>query len=611
LTNVLYVRTVRLWRGRQSRADPVEEAVAVDTVEAHTQGQVQAPAGMVIDWDVPVPMSDGTVLRADVFRPSDGGPHPVLMTYGPYAKGLSFQQAYPVQWESLVTNHPEVTEGTSTRFANWETCDPERWVPFGYAVVRVDSRGAGMSPGRINHWSPRETQDYYECIEWAGEQPWSTGKVGLLGVSYYAANQWQVAALRPPHLAAICPFEGFSDYYRDCNRHGGILCTFLVRWYPLQVMNVQHGLGERGRTSAVTGRPIAGTETLSDEELAANRIDVRQELLDHPLLDDYYRVRNAALEQIEVPVLSCGNWGGQGLHLRGNVEGFLRAGSAHKWLELHGREHWTEFYTDYGVGLQKAFFDHFLKGEQNGWDERPPIKLQVRTVDGFRERDETTWPLDRTEWTTLHLDAAHHTLAAAPVGEESTASFVPADGAVDFDTAPFEVETEFTGPASVRLFVSSTTSDADLFVTLRLFGPDDREVLFLGAVEPNAPVTQGWLRASHRELDPARSTPWRPVHPHTATQPLVPGEICQLDIELWPTSIVVPAGHRLRLTVSGRDFEHGLPGPLPMIYGVEQRGSSVHLHDDPVDRPAELLASTTTLHTGGSHVAQLLLPRIP
>jgi len=173
-------------------------------------------------------------------------------------------------WKSLSIKYPDAVSGTSNKYQNWETVDPEKWVPDGYVCIRVDSRGAGCSPGRLDIFSPRETQDYYECIEWAGSQLWSNGKVGLLGISYYAVNQWQVAALRPPHLAAICPWEGASDYYREFAYHAGILDTFASVWYPVQVSAVQHGGGGRGDRNPNTGNLIAGPDGLSQEELAAN-----------------------------------------------------------------------------------------------------------------------------------------------------------------------------------------------------------------------------------------------------------------------------------------------------------------------------------------------------
>ncbi|MFC0303464.1 CocE/NonD family hydrolase [Rhizorhabdus histidinilytica] len=568
--------------------------------------------GMRIDWDVEIPLSDGGFLRADIYRPIVEGRHPVLMTHGPYAKGLHFEDGFPGAFAGLLRDHPEVARESSTRYFNFETADPERWVPNGYICIRVDSRGAGCSPGVIDFFSPRETQDFYECIEWAGGQPWSNGRIGLLGISYYAANQWQVAALRPPHLAAICPFEGFTDFYRDLVRHGGMLSSFMIRWYPNQVLNVQYGLGERGRISRFAGTPIGGPETLDEAELAANRIDIKATLLAHPLIDEYFEARIPDLSRIEVPVLSMGNWGGMGVHLRGNVDGYVRAGSERKWLEMHGLEHWTEFYTDYGVDLQRRFFDHFLKGIDNGWDREPPLQLQIRHVDGYRKRKEAEWPLARTEWTRFYLDAADKGLAPSDNGgAPAEASFRATSDELIFATAPFARETEITGPVAAKLFVASSTIDADLLLTLRLFDPDDKEVLFVGAVDPNVPLTQGWLRASHRKLDPARSLPWRPFHTHDEVQPLEPGSIYELDVEIWPTCIVVPEGYRLKLTVSGHDFDHGLPEPMPQIYGVSQRGSSVMLHDEPADRPADIFGGVTTLYSGGDHASYLLLPIIP
>jgi len=241
--------------------------------------------GMKIDWDVPIPMDDGVVLRADVFRPIGDGQHPPLLTYGPYAKGLAFQDGYPDAWKAMVRDHPDVAAGSSNLYQNWEVADPEKWVPHGYACVRVDSRGCGRSPGLVDPFSTRETRDIATCIAWAGQRQWSNGKVGLNGISYYAINQWQVASLQPPHLAAMCVWEGAADWYRDTSHHGGIYCTFWANWYDMQVKSVQHGLGDRGPRSRVTGDLVCGPETLSDAELAANRCNFGADLLAHPLDD--------------------------------------------------------------------------------------------------------------------------------------------------------------------------------------------------------------------------------------------------------------------------------------------------------------------------------------
>ncbi len=234
--------------------------------------------GMRIDWDLPIVMDDGLVLRADVFRPIAETRYPVILSYGPYGKGLAFQDGYSTCWEKMVTQHPDVASGSSSKYQNWEVVDPEKWVPHGYACVRVNSRGAGRSPGYLEPFGMRETQDIYHCIEWAAAQRWSTGKVGMNGISYYAVNQWLVAALEPPHLAAMCIWEGLSDNYRDANYHGGIMQTMPRNWWDMQIMHVQHGYGTRGFRSRVTGELVAGPETLSDEELVRQSRALRRRL---------------------------------------------------------------------------------------------------------------------------------------------------------------------------------------------------------------------------------------------------------------------------------------------------------------------------------------------
>ena len=567
--------------------------------------------GMRIDWNVPIAMDDGVVLRADVFRPIGEGRYPILLSYGPYAKGLSFQDGYPSAWERMISQHPDVAAGSSNLYQSWEVVDPEKWVPHDYTCVRVDSRGCGRSPGYVDNFSERETRDFYACIEWAGTQPWSSGKVGLNGISYYAINQWHVASLQPPHLAAMCVWEGAADWFRDMTHHGGILSTFWANWYDMQVKTVQNGLGERGQTSRATGELVCGPETLSEAQLAANRCDFGNVILAHPLDDHYHQVRSPNWAKVTVPFLSAANWGGQGLHPRGNFEGFTRAASSQKWLEAHGIEHWTHFYTDYGRGLQKRFFDYFLKGEKNNWERQPRVLIQVRHVDHFEERAEQEWPLARTQWTKFYLDFTASGLIADAPSQPGSRSFEAMGDGLTFLTRPLDEETEITGPSAAKLFVSSSTEDADLFLVLRVFTPDLREVVFQGAIDPHTPVGQGWLRASHRKLDRALSTPWRPYHTHDEHRPLRPGEVVELDVEIWPTSIVVPAGYRIGLTVRGRDYEHSASGGRLSNFKNELRGCGPFLHDDPRDRPPEIFGGRSTLHAGADRQPYVLLPIVP
>jgi predicted acyl esterase len=570
--------------------------------------------GMRIDRDVPIAMDDGIVVRADIYRPLDDDRHPVIMTYGPYGKGLHFEDLYADQWNRMVEAHPDVTAGSTNKYQNWEVVDPEKWVPDGYVVMRIDSRGAGRSPGLLDLWSAREAKDYHDCIEWAAVQPWSTGKIGLNGISYYGMNQWQVASLQPPHLTAMCVWEGAADFYRDLAHHGGILCTFGRTWFPGQIIPVQHGRGTNGYRSRMNGDWVSGPTTLSEEELGANRRDFYDDCYNNPLDSaEYWQSRMPDWSKITVPLLSAANWGGQGLHLRGNVEGFVNSASDRKWLEVHGIEHWTEFYTDYGVDLQKRFFGHFLKGEDTGWQDQPKVQLQVRSPgERFVERHEDAWPLERTQWTKFHLHPAGLGLSQEPPAEAGTVTYGGLGDGVTFLTPPLDDEMEITGPLAARLWISSSTEDADLFLVVRVFAPDMKEVTFQGALDPHTPISQGWLRASHRKLDPDLTLTYRPYHTHDEKQPLSPGEIYEVDVEVWPTCLVLPAGYRLALSVRGHDYEY--PGGAGEGVGVLGRvftGVGPFRHDDHRDRPAEIFGGDVTLHAGPDRPAHLLVPVIP
>jgi predicted acyl esterase len=568
--------------------------------------------GMQIDWQVPIEMNDGIVLRADVYRPIGDGQYPVVLSYGPYAKGLAFQEGYPMQWEQMVAEHPDVAAGSTNEYQSWEVVDPEKWVPFGYACVRVDSRGTGWSPGYVDVWGRREAQDLYECVEWSGRQPWSSGKVGINGISYYAINQWQVAALQPPHLSAIIPWEGAADFYRDVTHHGGILSEFCQNWYARQVQSVQYGLGANAPKNPNTGESVAGPIELDEAELAANRQDLGAEIRAAELDGSWYRDHSPDFSKIEVPLLSAANWGGQGLHPRGNFEGFTQSASSQKWLEVHGESHWSHFYTDYGVDLQRRFFDRFLKGEQERWPDSPRVRLNIRRPgESFTLRHEEEWPLARTRWTKFYLDADTQRLTEQPPERPASIDYAGLGDGVTFELGTLDHDLEITGPLAAKLFAASETVDADFFLVLRVFDPAGDEVTFFGALDPNTPVAQGWLRASHRKLDPARSLPYRPWHPHDEKQALEPGRVYELDVEIWPTSIVVPAGYRLAFTVRGKDYEYrGEVSEFAKNFYYANAGVGPFTHADPTDRPADVFGGTVSLHTGGQQPSYLLLPII-
>jgi predicted acyl esterase len=569
--------------------------------------------GMIIERDVGIKMEDGLVLRADVYRPNINEQVPVIMTHGPYGKGIAWStpgNPWSAQWIAMCKERSELFDGSSCKYITWETVDPERWTAWGYAVVRVDSRGSNRSPGLQNIFSHQEVMDYYDCIEWAGTRDWSTGKVGLCGISYYAINQWQVAALQPPHLAAMIPWEGASDFYREVYRHGGILSNYFIKfWYNSTVLINQHGKGTH--MDHWLGESSSGPKKLSEVELARNRVEpLESPRKEHTVDGEHYVSRQVDFSKIKVPLLSCASWAGFGLHQRGNFEGFLQSASEQKWLEVHPGKHEEWFYLPYGYELQKRFFDRFLKGKQNGMDQEPRVLLNVRYPgEKFVRRQENEWPLKRTQWTKFYLNAGNMSLSAHPSLSPSDCHFsaLIGSGAV-FNSSGLEQDTEITGPIAARIRITSSTKDADLFLTLRAFDPNGKEIMFQGTVDPRSVLSQGCLRASHRALDSEKTLPYRPYHSHLKQEFLSPGERYDLDIEMWPTCIVLSKGSTLQLVIDGKDFarknsEAIVRGPLKLA------GSGCFLHNDPTDRDEKIYGGETRVIT--SEDSWLLLPIVP
>ncbi|MGI9351273.1 MAG: CocE/NonD family hydrolase C-terminal non-catalytic domain-containing protein, partial [Rhizobiaceae bacterium] len=401
--------------------------------------------------------------------------------------------------------------------------------------------------------------------------------------------------------------------YRELSYHGGIYSTFLRHWYDKQIMPIQHGYGERGFRSRVNGEWAAGPDTLTDEELRENRMDLHGDFISHPLDDAFFATMTPDLSRINVPVLSCANWGGAPLHPRGNFNGYLYAGSKEKWLEVHGLEHWSLYYTDYGNDLQRRFFDCFLKGEEGGWKDQPKVFLNVRHPDEiFKERAEDDWPIPRTQWSKYFLDPAGQILASEQPAADAEISFEGLGDGLTFLSNPISEKTEITGPMSVKLWAASSTEDADLFVILRVFTSDMNEVVFHGALDPHTPIASGWLRASHRKLDREKSREWAPIHPHDEKQLLKPGEFYELDIEIHASGIVVPKGYRFALSVRGCDYVY--PGePDAGLSNMKNQFTGVgpFLHDDPDNRPDKIFDNEVTLKVSPDHPNYVLLPVIP
>lgn len=524
------------------------------------------PADVVFERDVEIPMRDGVVLRANVFRPPDDGRYPVVMSAHPYGKDATLPRrrfgrySVPLQFRMMTQSRPF----SISAWTSWEAPDPAFWVPRGYVVVNADLRGWGRSDGTGELLSPQEGDDYHELVEWAAAQPWSNGRVGCNGVSYLAIAQWAVAATRPPHLAAICPWEGFTDLYRDFARPGGVREDgFLRLWSALL---------QRQHRSPVT---------------------VREESAKRPTFDEWWAARNRDLERIDVPALVCASFSDHNLHSRGTFEGFLRIGSRDKWLYTHRGPKWSTYYAPEALEHQARFFDHFLKGDDNGFDREPRVRVEVRedahTITAVRGEPE--WPPPGTQWQPRHLDAADGLLHAQPRAGESSVAFSSQRGHARFEWT-LAHDTELVGPMWVRLHVEvRDADDVFLFVGVRKLR-HGRVVHFEGSYGfDRALVTQGMCKASMRAADPERSRPWAPFHPCTTPQPLAPGEIVPVDIELAPQATLFRAGETLRLDVQGRWFfpRNPLTGQFPAAYEPSPAGTCV-------------------LHTGGAHDAALHVP---
>ena len=440
------------------------------------------------------------------------------------------------------------------------------------------------------------SEAFYEVIQWCAEQHWSSGKVGLLGISYYAGTQWRVAARQPKGLAAIIPWEGMSDYYRDRCRHGGILSnSFISFWWNRQVVSNQYG--KPGRKEKKWG-PGSLEGDLTEDELEKNRQDQNVDNVNNKYRDeDYYASKDFDLADIKVPVLSVANWGGILLHLRGNVQGYIHAGSDLKYLRFVTGRHDLPFYYKEEVELQRSFLDAFLKDDDRvGWSEKgklPPVDIVLRKGDvgfnnsnaekAYTRRSENEWPIARTNYTKYYLTPDRKLSTSVPniVGnmsaEYQALGTLDSPHAVQFTSDPFDTETEVTGHVVAHLCVSASKfpssdtapSDIDVFLTLRYISPEGKEVFYTGTVGDPVPLSKGWLRASMRkvEKDHPKHKEWLPHREYRSTDalPVKPATVYELDVEVWPTNVVIEKGGRLGLEVSSGDtqgagiFEHNHP----------------------------------------------------
>ena len=542
--------------------------------------------GMKIEQGMTVAMRDGVRISLRVYRPDAAGRFPALFAASPYQYEMDEVPAYPLFL--------------------WRETGPVEWyVSQGYAYVHADVRGSGQSEGEFEFMGPNEQQDYLELIAWIVGQPWCNGRVGGIGQSYYAMAQWLMATYNPPGLACIAPYDGLVDQYRGSNYHGGIYCSYRSVWYTSLRADNQH------RPAGRHGRP-------------AMKFDLPGAIIEHTLDDEFWRVRSPywRLDRIKCPVLSIGHWGKMGLHLRGNIVGYeevtapkkLVVTGARNTFEAHRMFDQIEFHEKELL----PFYDLHLKGANNGFMDAEPVKLYVRGANIWRAEKE--WPPKRANPVVYHLRLGPSGSVTSlndgglsveqPQANEAPTSYtypdwqwingvatIGADGRVDparrvltFTSAPLACDLEVVGPIVLKLYASTTAIDTQFIVKLTDQHPQEAALRKSGEQPAYTPVSKGWLKASHREKDAARTTPQRPFYTHTNPQPLTPGAIYAFDIEVLPVAYVFKKGHRIRLEIAN--------GDSPATDGV----FSHPYHP--------CLMGTDTIYHDGAYASCLILPAL-
>jgi predicted acyl esterase len=541
---------------------------------------------MVVEPDIRVTMRDGVRIALCVYRPDAGGPVPTLFAASPYQYEYDGNPAYPIFL--------------------WRETGPIQWyVERGYAYVHADVRGSGRSEGTFKFLDKEEQQDACELLAWVAGQPWSDGKVGGIGQSYFGFSQWLLATHAPPQLRCIAPYDALIDPYRCSGFHGGIYCVYRTWWFSYLRAETLHRPADAAR-----GRMLD--------------YDLGKDLVEHQLYDDWWRERCAfeRIDRIDVPVFSIGHWGKLGLHLRGNILGYEHVRGAKKLLVTGARNAVEAHHLFDTIEFHETellpFYDHYLKGYANGYPERPAVRLFVRGDELLREEKE--WPLARAEYTAFYFRAGPsgsltsindgRLATEAPEEEASASSYAypdpewvqgvaavtdgnpdPIRRVLTFTGEPLPHDLEVTGPIVLHLYASSTGTDTEFFVKLADQWPASPSASDARAQPKSVNVSKGWLKASHRRKDPDRSSPYRPFYGHQNPEPLQPGKPYRFEIEVLPTAYVFKRGHRIRVEI--------VNGDSPVT-------DSIHVHPY-----VPYKVGRDTIHHDATHPSHILLPIIP
>lgn len=526
------------------------------------------PVDIVFDKDVAVTLRDGTTIYVDVLRPAGDEKVPVIVAWSPYGKSGG---THPKNYDLF--NLLGIDQSHLSGLGKFEAPDPAYWCANGYAICNPDPRGAFRSEGDIQVTGKQEGEDSADLIEWLAAQEWSNGKVGLSGNSYLALSQWYTAAEQPPHLAAIAPWEGWSDTYRDLLMRGGMPdLAFAETWHV----------------------SFMGKNQREDIVGAAHR---------SPLVNDLWRSKAAALENITVPAYVVGSYSNT-IHTPGTFRGWREIASTDKWLRIHDNMEWPDFNDQANIDDLRRFFDRYLKGEQNGWEETPRVRYALLDLEGGDRTNVAASEFPPADFTTVawYLDGASSTLAAQAPAEAVAVSYdaVEERNGVSF-TLTFDAETEIVGYPKAAFWVEADGSDdMDIFVLLQKLNAAG-EVLEQFTVPNQGPIidnltregssilkykgSNGRLRVSMRNLDEAKSTDHVPAHTFDHVEKLAPGEVVSIEIDMFPVGLAFHPGEQLRLTINGYNL---LGGVMPQRGTVTPENKGRHV-----------------VHTGGSQASYL------
>jgi len=547
---------------------------------------------VLCEYDVKIPMSDGTSLTANIFRSKKATDKnekvPVVMCAHPYnnhltpALGKTPMGGAPQQYRMI----PQAGGvPVFSKLTSWESPDPNFWIPAGYALVNMNLPGYANSEGPPFAFTEHQGKCYYEAIEWIAKQTWCSGKVGLNGVSFLAISQYYVAACQayggpPPSLCCISPWEGLTDPYRDIFAFGGLSdIGFPDFWWATEVKPSMNGTEE--------------DFVKADGSIPTDYIKK------HPFYDDFWKAKAAKLEEISVPMLVCASFSDHGLHTMGSFRAFEKAKSKHKWVYTHRTGKWVSYYSPEVQEMTKNFMDCFLKDDtSSGFLDTPPVRLEVRSsLDEIHEvRYEHEWPLARTQYTKLYLSGQSESLGLEKP-EHSMEVVYPAKKGKALFEFRFTEDTELSGYMKLRVWMECrpgragniAPDDMGMFIAVNKLDRDGKSVPFNGTVGLRTDmVTRGWCRVSRRELDPAESTEWHPIQNGTSEQKLKAGEIVPVDIELYPSSTFFSAGESLQLIMAAEEI----------------------ISSPPYRKDASFNHGKHVVHFGGNYDSYLLVPKI-